>query len=156
YLRQPDGTLTTALMPEKDGGAEPKTVEQFWKAIFGDFDPNGSGHGAGQKRGEHYWKGVEHYWKGRMPLGELLTIMTRPEVRLLRMSTLRIGGGEERRYVSLGHDALARVAADWDEEFARRVRMLGSVLACAVVSAACLACLILYAVQKFNDIKERI
>src|SRR5262249_569059 len=50
YLRQPDGTLTTALMTEKDGGAEPKTVEQFWKAIFGDFDPNGSGHGAGQKR----------------------------------------------------------------------------------------------------------
>ena len=118
YLRQPDGALTTALMPEKNMGAEEK--------------------------------GVEHLWVGRMPLDRLLTTLTQPNVKLLRTSTLRIGGGEERRYVSLGHDALASVAADWDEEFSRwaRLRKWVAGLASALLLAAGMAALALYANQQ--------
>src|SRR5205823_1661335 len=43
--------------------------------------------------------------------------------RLLRVSSLRLGGEAERRCVSLGHDALAQVAAEWDDEFRRGARL---------------------------------
>src|SRR5262249_50444231 len=75
YPTQPDGTLTTALMPvAKVAG----------------------GHGS-----------VEEHWGGKMSLPQLLEVMARPDVRLLRQNALRLGGGEQRHYVSLGHDALA-------------------------------------------------
>src|SRR5262249_20183125 len=34
YLRQPDGTLTTALMPVKDRGTEEKGVEHYWRGCM--------------------------------------------------------------------------------------------------------------------------
>jgi hypothetical protein len=82
YLRQPDGTLTTALLPE-------------------------GGDGVGDAAVKH--------WSGRMPWRQLLDLATRPGTRLLRINTLRAADAE-RHFVSLGHDALARVAADWDAE----------------------------------------
>jgi formylglycine-generating enzyme required for sulfatase activity len=81
YLRQPDGTLTTALLAETE---------------------------------------VRQRWTGRMAFGELLAACN--SLRLLRVNNLRIGMDEERRYVSLGHDALARIAAHWDEELSRRAQ----------------------------------
>jgi formylglycine-generating enzyme required for sulfatase activity len=81
YLKQPDGTLTTALLAEDD---------------------------------------VEKRWSGRMPFSELLEACC--ALRLLRINNLRIGMEEERRYVSLGHDALAKIAAHWDEELSRSER----------------------------------
>src|SRR5262249_34873852 len=82
YLRQPDGSLTTALLSEKE---------------------------------------VQRRWEGRMPFGELLS--SSQAMRLLKVNTLRIGMEEEQRYVSLGHDALAKLAAHWDEELARKARL---------------------------------
>jgi WD40 repeat protein len=118
YLRQPDGALTTALIPEKNTAPDEK--------------------------------GLESFWVGHMPLDRVLAVMTQPEVKLLRMSTLRIGGGEERRYVSLGHDALAGVAAAWDEEFSRwaRLRMWVAGLAGALLLAAGIAALAFYASEQ--------
>jgi tetratricopeptide (TPR) repeat protein len=84
YLRQPDGTLTTALLPEED---------------------------------------LARRWKGRTPSAEVFQSAARGDFRLLRVNTLRLGGREERRYVSLGHDALAPVAAQWDEELRRWARV---------------------------------
>ena len=48
----------------------------------------------------------------------------------VRVNTLRICGEDARPYVSLGHDALAKVASDWDEE-RRRVARVRRVVAIA-------------------------
>jgi hypothetical protein len=82
YLKQPDGTLTTALLPENE---------------------------------------IRRRWTGRMEFAELLE--SSQSMRLLKVNTLRIGFEEERRYVSLGHDSLAKLAADWDEELSRGARL---------------------------------
>jgi hypothetical protein len=74
YIRQPDGTLTTALLSEDE---------------------------------------VSKRWTGRMPFDELLPAAE--AMRLSKVNSLRIGMEEEHRYVSLGHDALAKIAADWDK-----------------------------------------
>ena len=97
YLRQPDGTLTTALMAEDD---------------------------------------VRRRWKGRLPFERLLE--SARDVRLLKVNSLRIGFENERRYVSLGHDALAKIAADWDEELSRGARLRKMMAAIAAVSALAL------------------
>ena len=44
-------------------------------------------------------------------------------VRLLREDELRIEGGEPRRYIRLGHDALAKVAAAWQAEREEKQRL---------------------------------
>ena len=44
-------------------------------------------------------------------------------VRLLREDDLRIEGNEPRRYVRLGHDALANVAAAWRAEREEKERL---------------------------------
>src|SRR5262249_51269067 len=84
YLRQPDGSLSTALDPADE---------------------------------------LAQRWEGRTPFEEMLAKASSPECRLLRVASLRLGGGGERRYVSLGHDALAQVAQEWDEELSRRARV---------------------------------
>ena len=75
YNRQPDGTLTTWLMPrgilERPGAARSRSL-------------------------------------GRVEAAK--------SVRLLREDELRIEGTEPRRYIRLGHDALAKVAAAWQAE----------------------------------------
>ena len=82
FIRQSDGTLTTALLPAAFPGA----------ALVG----------ANAVRG-----GVADL-RGR-------------DRRLVRVNSLRIGSDEEERpYVSLGHDALAQVAARWQEACSRR------------------------------------
>ena len=98
YLRQPDGSLTTALLPEDD---------------------------------------VARRWDGRMPIQQLLK--SAQEMRLLRVNSLRIGGVQERRYVSLGHDALAKLAADWDDELSRGARVRKMVAAIAGACSVALA-----------------
>ena len=75
YNRQPDGTLTTWLMPRES---------------------------------------LERQWDRPTPFADLLEAAR--SVRLLREDELRIEGGEPRRYVRLGHDALAKVAAAWKAE----------------------------------------
>jgi hypothetical protein len=72
YLRQPGGTLTTALVPAADLARE---------------------------------------WTGKTPFEEVLRAAR--QLGLLRDGTCATAGGG-RRCVSLGHDGLARVAADWD------------------------------------------
>ena len=102
FLRQPDGTLTTALVPAD---------------------------------------ALPQWWTGRTPLAEVLELTGRGDRRLLRLSDLR-HGTEERPYVSLGHDALAKVAARWQDDFDRRRRVRNYVFAAAaaiVISALSLA-----------------
>ena len=57
-------------------------------------------------------------------------------MRLLRVSTLRVGDREEQR-VSLGHDSLAKFADQWEEELSRGARL--SKLAAALTVAATVA-----------------
>ena len=57
---------------------------------------------------------LESQWNGPSPFAEVLEAAK--SVRLLREDELRIEGNEPRRYVRLGHDALAKVAAAWQEE----------------------------------------
>jgi WD40 repeat protein len=120
YLRQPDGTLTTALMPVTPVGDK------------------GS---------------VQQYWTGRMHLSEMLDLMTRSDVRLLRKNALRLGGGAQRHYVSLGHDALAQVAAEWDEESKRwaRLRKLVSAVIAAAALVVMMTCLTVWAVYEQQE-----
>ena len=98
YLRQPDGTLTTALLPTDD---------------------------------------AENEWQGKMLFDEVLAQAESGEWRLLRVTSLRLGGEAERGYVSLGHDALAQVAAEWDDELKRGARLrklVAGVMAMAVLA----------------------
>jgi hypothetical protein len=88
YLRQSDGTLTTALIPEDD---------------------------------------LRGAWRGAMPFDAMLRAAR--DLKLLRVNSLRIGLEEERPYVSLGHDALAKIAYNWDEERKRRARRRGMTVA---------------------------
>ena len=82
YNRQPDGTLTTWLMPRES---------------------------------------LEGQWDRPTPFADLLEAAK--SVRLLREDELRIEGGEPRRYVRLGHDALAKVAAAWQAEREQKQRL---------------------------------
>jgi WD40 repeat protein len=115
YHTQPDGALTTALMPVTRRAGELGSIEE--------------------------------HWRGEMPLDELLEVMTGPDVRLLRKNTLRLGGGEQRHFVSLGHDALAPVAHEWKGHFQlaarRRKWLIGLGAACLAMGAACLAALLM-------------
>jgi len=86
YLRQPDGSLTTALVSEDD---------------------------------------LTNRWTGRVPFRKLIAEAT--SSRLLRVNTLSVGGDEERRHISLGHDALAKLAAEWDAELTRAARVFRNV-----------------------------
>ncbi len=82
YNSQPDGTLTTWLMPRAS---------------------------------------LERQWDRPTPFADLLEAAK--SVRLLREDELRIEGGEPRRYVRLGHDALAKVAAAWQAELEEKQRL---------------------------------
>ena len=82
YNRQPDGTLTTWLMPRDS---------------------------------------LQRQWDRPTPFADLLDAAK--SVRLLREDELRIEGGEPRRYVRLGHDALAKVAAAWKAELEEKHRL---------------------------------
>ena len=57
---------------------------------------------------------LQRQWDRPTPFADLLAAAR--SVRLLREDELRIEGGEPRRYVRLGHDALAKVAAAWKAE----------------------------------------
>jgi WD domain, G-beta repeat len=82
YNRQPDGTLTTWLMPRSS---------------------------------------LECQWDRPTPFAEMLEAAK--SFRLLREDELRIEGDEPRRYVRLGHDALAKVAAAWKAELEENQRL---------------------------------
>lgn len=77
-------------------------------------------------------------WRGSMPLSSVLATASRSELRLLRVTTLRRGEQDERRYVSLGHDALAPIAAGWDEGFSRRRRLRRNALALGLATSVAL------------------
>jgi WD40 repeat protein len=81
-------------------------------------------------------------WKGRISFGKMLETTSRSDRNLLRVKTLP-GEQGERRYLSLGHDALAKVAADWDEEHHRRARVLKKVL---LIGGVCLAVSVFFAI----------
>jgi WD40 repeat protein len=71
--------------------------------------------------------------------------------RLLRTTTRRGDDGAEERSVSLGHDALARVAAPWKQELARRRRLVRLRLLAAVG----LSLTVLFAVLAFQLAVQR-
>jgi hypothetical protein len=73
HVRQPGGSLTTALVPAADLARE---------------------------------------WTGKAPFEDVVRAARR--VGLLRECTLPTADGGGRRCLSLGHDSLARVAAEWD------------------------------------------
>src|SRR5262249_22954649 len=82
YNRQPDGTLTTWLMPQES---------------------------------------VQRQWNRATRFAEIRE--SAKWVRRLREDELRIEGGEPRRYIRLGHDALAKVAAGWKAELEENQRL---------------------------------
>jgi tetratricopeptide (TPR) repeat protein len=88
---------------------------------------------------------LAHRWKGRTPFHQMLASATKGDFRLLRVNTLRIGGLDERRYVSLGHDALAPVAARWDEDLRRWARVRKWVALCVVLVSIATVMLLLTA-----------
>ena len=110
YLRQPDGTLTTALLAEDE---------------------------------------VRKRWTGHMPFDEILSAAETK--RLLKVNSMRIGFEEERRYVSLGHDALAKIAADWDEELSRGARLRKMV---AITAGVSLVAVVMTAVAGYAYMKR--
>jgi hypothetical protein len=59
-------------------------------------------------------------WHGSVSFDRLIKLAIREDYRLLRITQLSIRGQPEQEYVSLGHDALAPVAAAWHEEIRRR------------------------------------
>jgi WD40 repeat protein/tetratricopeptide (TPR) repeat protein len=76
------------------------------------------------------------HWRGRMPFEELIPRAC--ELRLLRTTTRRLDSGREERLISLGHDALAKVAEPWKRELEqqaerRKWRNRGLVSAAAAV-----------------------
>src|SRR5262249_27068780 len=79
FRRQPDGMLTTDLLPEEEAAAQ---------------------------------------WGGRTPFGVMVQQASEGDWRLLRKSMVR-GDEGERPYLSLGHDALAHIAAGWAEGLRR-------------------------------------
>ncbi|MFO0798483.1 MAG: tetratricopeptide repeat protein [Gemmataceae bacterium] len=118
FIRQADGTLTTALLP----------------AAF-----------------------LARHWRGRMPFEEVLRTAGAGDRRLVRVNSLRIGGDEEeQRYVSLGHDALAKVAARWQEEQRRwvQVRKVAAVAAAVVVVAGTVFALQARAARKETELAQ--
>ena len=60
---------------------------------------------------------VSTHWSGRSGFDKVLAGAVGQ--RLLQVNSLQIGGQPERRFVSLGHDALAKIAASWDDELRR-------------------------------------
>jgi hypothetical protein len=64
---------------------------------------------------------LEHQWNRPTPFADVLE--TARSVRLLREDDLRIEGGEPRRYIRLGHDALAKVAAAWKSHREEKERL---------------------------------
>jgi tetratricopeptide (TPR) repeat protein len=116
YLRQPDGTLTTALLPLRDLAAR---------------------------------------WNGSTPFEAVTQAAGTGDLRLVRVNSLRIEG-EERAYLSLGHDALAPVAAQWDMELQRwsRVRKWAGAFAAVSLVAVAMAGLAAYAYQLKNAAED--
>src|SRR5262249_28028074 len=64
-------------------------------------------------------------------------------LRLLKVNTLSIGDEAERPYASLGHDALAKVVASWDDDLRRgaRLRRVTAAAAAAMALALVMAAL---------------
>jgi hypothetical protein len=59
-------------------------------------------------------------WTGELPFARVLE--RAKAARLVREDVLRIEGDRDRPYVRLGHDALAKVAATWNEELRREAQ----------------------------------
>jgi WD40 repeat protein len=59
-------------------------------------------------------------WAGPTPFDDVLALAVREDVRLLRVLVQRAADGSVQDHVCLGHDALAKVAADWEQETAGR------------------------------------
>ena len=81
-------------------------------------------------------------WDGRARFDELLHHAC--ELRLLRITTRRLDEATDARLVSLGHDALAKVAQPWKDELEKRAerrkwRLRGAVAAAAVALFAALS-----------------
>ena len=91
-------------------------------------------------------------WKGRMKFADLLEQASEGQTRLLRVNKLFIGDGQERRHVSLGHDALAKVAAGWKEELERnaRTRKLRVVTAASLAVAGLMFGLAAFSILMWN------
>ena len=86
-------------------------------------------------------------WRGSTPFPKILAAAL--ELRLIRFSTRRLDDGTQERSISLGHDALARVADTWREEADRGIvdsAECSQSRPAASVVAACMAVLAIAAV----------
>jgi hypothetical protein len=61
---------------------------------------------------------LHHLWEGAALFDAVLPRAC--DLRLLRVTTRRLDAGHEERLVSLGHDALAKVAEPWRQELERQ------------------------------------
>ncbi|QEH32544.1 WD domain, G-beta repeat [Aquisphaera giovannonii] len=95
--------------------------------------------------------GLEARWGRPTPFARVLEAAK--SARLLREDEIRIEGDRPRRYIRLGHDALADVAAAWEEERGRRDRFRRAIGAIAG-SLALAALMLLLAVVAWRGAAE--
>ncbi len=97
-------------------------------------------------------------WTGHISFDAMLEMTSRNDRNLLRVKSLP-GKQGERRYVSLGHDALATVAQKWAEQYAakKRVGTWAIAVVCSTSLALVMAVLALVAWSannKANDLRS--
>ncbi len=91
---------------------------------------------------------LRRLWDGRQPFDT--TLLRACELRLLRTTTRRLDTGSEERLVSLGHDALAKVAHPWKQELERQAeRRKWQIRGGVAVAAA-----VIFALISFKAIQE--
>lgn len=108
FRKQPDGTLTTEILPMNDA------VQQ---------------------------------WHGELPFEQMLSKAT--DSQLLRVGVMRGERGEQ-RYLSLGHDALARVAEEWKLRIESRKRAMKWIVGLVGVAIVALVMTLLSLVAFFE------
>ena len=92
-------------------------------------------------------------WGGRTPFDRVLSQAC--ELRLLRTTTRRLDGIHEERLVSLGHDALAKVAEPWRHELEQRAERIKWRKQAALVTAAAVMALAFVGVWVRSEGRER-
>jgi len=95
-------------------------------------------------------------WRGRSRFADVTLWATEGQLRLLRVNQSMTGDGQEKRSLSLGHDALARVAHEWKQEIDRTkaVRKFIATTAASLALAVVMLGLTLWAKKNENRAKE--
>src|SRR5262249_13177571 len=75
--------------------------------------------------------------------------------RILQANLLQIGSRKEQLYVSLGHDALAKVVASWDDELRFRARIWKMVIITATATSLAVILALLSLIASTRAVRAR-